>query len=330
MIHATELETARLAVESGADILAHSVFDTDVDDAFLTLLQKNRTIYCPTLLVVGNYGYTFHGTPHLTGVDIRYANPDVVGTLFAMPDVEGALPADRLERIRQLRVPEPPRAAMRNLKRVHRAGIHVAAGTDAGNIGTQHASSLYAEALAMVESGLSPRDVLITATRNGAQMMGRERDLGTIARGKLADLVLLRDDPTGDIGAIASIEIVIADGRAYRADSILDETPEQIVQRQVNAFNLHDAAVFAETFAPGARVVRNGQTVATGRSQIASLYAGRFAQTPELRATTLSREVRGNTVVDRERLTGLPNDVEAQVTYTVVGGTIAAAAILTG
>jgi imidazolonepropionase-like amidohydrolase len=49
---------------------------------------------------------------------------------------------------------------MRNLKRVHDAGIRIAAGTDAGNIGTQHASSLYDEAMQMVASGLSTRDVL--------------------------------------------------------------------------------------------------------------------------------------------------------------------------
>ncbi|HEY6449770.1 MAG TPA: amidohydrolase family protein, partial [Candidatus Cybelea sp.] len=171
-IHALELETARLAVESGTDILVHSVFDTDVDEAFLGLLRSRDVIYCPTLIVLDNYRDTFHGTPNLTANDLRIANPDVVGTLFNLPDVESVLPEDQMKRLREMRAPEPPYAAMRNLKRVHDAGIRIALGTDAGNIGTQHASSLYDEALEMVASGLSPKEVLLTATLGGAKMMG--------------------------------------------------------------------------------------------------------------------------------------------------------------
>jgi imidazolonepropionase-like amidohydrolase len=74
---------------------------------------------------------------------------------------------------------------MRNLKRIHDAGVTVAASTDAGNIGTLHASSLYDEALQMVASGLSPKQALHTATQGGAAMMGRLQDLGVNAGRKL-------------------------------------------------------------------------------------------------------------------------------------------------
>lgn len=151
-VHALELETARLAVESGTDILVHSVFDTDVDDAFLALLRSHDVIYCPTLVVLENYRETFHGRPNLTPNDLRIANPDVVGTLFNLFDVESALAEGELKRLRAMRAPEPPYAAMRNLKRVHEAGIPIALGTDAGNLGTQHAASLYDEALKMFAS----------------------------------------------------------------------------------------------------------------------------------------------------------------------------------
>jgi imidazolonepropionase-like amidohydrolase len=326
VIHATELETARLAVASGADILAHSVFDAEIDDGFVELLQKNKTIYCPTLLVSGNYGYTFHGTPKLTSWDLRVANPNTIGTLLQMHDVETMLPPPLLERIRQLRVPEPPHVAMRNLKRIHQAGIRVAAGTDAGNIGTQHASSLYAEAVAMVESGLSPREVLLSATRGGAQMMGRS-DVGALDAGKLGDVVLLREDPAKDIRAIAAIEHVIKDGLAYRTASILDESAEDIVQRQVNAYNMHDVAVFSETYAQDAKVVSDGKIVAVGRRQIADLYAGLFTRAPDVRATILEREVRGNRVTDRETVTRNGKATDASVVYTLASGLIAEAAV---
>jgi imidazolonepropionase-like amidohydrolase len=324
IIHATELETARLAVESGTDILAHSVFDTDVDETFITLLQSRRIIYCPTLLVVGNYGYTFHGTPHLTPVDLRIANPDVVGTLYNMQDVEDVLSPPVLARIRALRVPEPPHAAMRNLKRVHDAGIRVAAGTDAGNIGTQHASSLYAEMLAMVESGLTSKEVLSSATRGGAELMDRSDSLGTIDPGKLADLVVLREDPTQNIAAIASVDRVIKDGHVFEAAAILDESPAQIVQRQVNAFNHHDAEVFTETYASNATVVNHTGSTLRSRPAIVAAYQKIFAANARLRAEVLSREADGETVVDRVRLTGFADghEAEATVTYRIRAGSI--------
>ena len=330
IIHATELETARLAVESGTDILAHSVFDTDVDDAFIELLRSRKVIYCPTLIVVGNYGYTFHGTPNLTSVDLRIANPDIVGTLFAMQDVEEVLDPTLLARIRAMRAPEPPRAAMRNLKRVHDAGITIAAGTDAGNIGTQHASSFYDEAMQMVASGLSPKEVLRTATIGGAEMMGRSHDLGTIESGKLADLVILDEDPLQDIRAIASVHRVIKDGHVFDAAAILNESPEQIVQRQVNAYNYHDATIFAEAYAADAVIARTGAPALKTRQEIDRVYRGVFANNPQLHVEILSRDVSGETVTDRERVSGFADGraaVETTVRYRVRGGAITGAVI---
>jgi len=325
IIHATELETARLAVESGTDILAHSVFDTDVDDGFIELVHARSVIYCPTLIVVGNYGYTFHGRPNLTSVDLRIANPDIVGTLFAMQDVEQALDPAILAHVRALRAPEPPHAAMRNLKRVHDAGITIAAGTDAGNIGTQHASSFYDETLQMVASGLSPKEVLRTATLGGAEMMGRLHDLGTIESGKLADLVILDENPLQDIRAIASVNRVIKDGHVFDAGAILNESPEQVVQRQVNAYNYHDAGVFAETYAADAVVTRTGAPALQTRPEINRVYRDLFAKNPHLHAEILSRDASGETVTDRERVSGFSDGretIEATVTYRVRDGAI--------
>jgi uncharacterized protein (TIGR02246 family) len=292
-------------------------------------LQSRKIIYCPTLLVVGNYGYTFYGTPHLTPVDLRIANPDVVGTLYNMQDVEDVLSPAVLARIRALRVPEPPHAAMRNLKRVHDAGIRVAAGTDAGNIGTQHASSLYAEMLAMVESGLTSKEVLSSATRGGAELMDRSESLGTIDPGKLADLVVLREDPTENIAATASVDRVIKDGHVFEAAAILDESPAQIVQRQVNAFNHHDAEVFTETYAPDATIVNRTGSTLRSRPAILAAYQKTFATNARLRAEVVSREADGETVVDRVRLTGFADghEAEATVTYRIRAGSIENAAI---
>ncbi len=324
VIHATELETARLAVQSGTDILAHSVFDADVDDAFVELVRARNVIYCPTLIVLGNYRYTFSGKPNLTANDLLVANPEIVGTLFNMTDVEDTLPQELQDRLHTLS-PGPPYAAMRNLKRVHDAGIRVAAGTDAGNIGTQHASSFYDEALTMVASGLTPKEVLLTATRGGAAMMGRS-DLGSIEPGKLADLVVLAKNPLDDIAAIGSVKFVVKDGRVYEAAALLDESPAQVVQRQVNAYNHHDAQVFAQTYASDGVIVRPSAFVRSPAA-IAAAYAALFANNPQLHAEIIDRAVDGDTVRDTEHLTGFADGStkDGAITYTVRDGKIARA-----
>ena len=74
---------------------------------------------------------------------------------------------------------------------MHRAGVRILAGTDAGAMYSVHGFSLHDELEAMVAAGLSPLNALRAATINPARFLGRERDLGTIEKGKLADLVLL-------------------------------------------------------------------------------------------------------------------------------------------
>src|SRR5262249_47185656 len=86
-----------------------------------------------------------------------------------------------------------------NLKRVRDAGIPIAMGTDAGNPLTLHGPSVYAEMEAMQAAGLTPTEVLVSATRNGARAMRREKDLGTVEKGKLADLLVVGADPTADV-----------------------------------------------------------------------------------------------------------------------------------
>src|SRR5438045_3092754 len=65
-VHATELETARAAVEEGTDVLVHSVIDNAVDDAFVKLLKDRHTILCPTLVVFARSGRTFANRLNLT------------------------------------------------------------------------------------------------------------------------------------------------------------------------------------------------------------------------------------------------------------------------
>ena len=99
-----------------------------------------------------------------------------------------------------------------NLGRVHAAGITVAMGTDAGNPLTLHGPAAWWEMESMQQAGLSPMDVIVASTRNGARAMGRERELGTLVAGQLADLVVLSADPLQGIAAVRQVRYVMRGG----------------------------------------------------------------------------------------------------------------------
>ena len=68
-------------------------------------------------------------------------------------------------------------------------------------------------ALLVAEGGFTPLEALQAATRDPARFFGREKDLGTVEPGKLADLVLLDADPLADIHNTTKIVAVVANGR---------------------------------------------------------------------------------------------------------------------
>jgi imidazolonepropionase-like amidohydrolase len=85
-------------------------------------------------------------------------------------------------------------------------------GTDAGNPLTLHGPSVYAEMEAMHAAGLSPMEVIVASTRGGAQAMGRSEEIGTLEKGKGADLLVLDADPTRDVRAFRRLRYVVRGG----------------------------------------------------------------------------------------------------------------------
>ena len=67
----------------------------------------------------------------------------------------------------------------------------------------------------MTEAGLSPMEILISATRNAAAVMGKEDDVGTLEAGKYADLVILDADPLVDIRNATKIHLVMKGGETF-------------------------------------------------------------------------------------------------------------------
>ena len=103
---------------------------------------------------------------------------------------------------------------------MHRAGVQFLAGTDAPALGQVPGFSLHDELALFVQVGFSPLEALRTATINPAQFFARQKDLGTIEPGKLADLVLLDANPLDDIGNTRRISAVIVNGRYLGKDTL--------------------------------------------------------------------------------------------------------------
>jgi imidazolonepropionase-like amidohydrolase len=178
----------------------------------LKLLAKSQTWQCPTL--AWQRGGTFLDQRDLAHDPLGKYVPaywrDVTWKRFydeMIPDLQ----KDPLDLRKEY--------FARNLKMVadmHRAGVPFLAGTDtAPAIFVLPGFSLHDELANFVESGFTPMEALQTATSNPAKFFATESTQGSIAKGKLADLVLLDADPLTDIHNTRKISAVIANGHLY-------------------------------------------------------------------------------------------------------------------
>lgn len=324
-VHATQLQAAKNALEAGADILVHSVDDAEVDDAFLKLAKARNAVYIPTLIVSENYARAATGQLALTREELAWADPYVIGTLFDLAHLPEAQLPPRLKRLRE----NPPPIQInpnlaKNLLRVHRAGISVALGTDAGNIGTLHGASIFPELARMEAAGLTPLEVLRSATLGGAKIMGREKELGRIAPGYLADLLILDADPLISSRNLSHIHRILRAGELLDPTALIPDDPEALAQRQLNAYNARDLEAFLAPYAAEVEVLDlEGKVLRKGHEAFRKSYGDMFEKNPKLHCELLQRMVLGNWVIDEERVTGRgPEPIHAAAIYEVKEGKI--------
>lgn len=220
IVHATQLENAKTALRAGASMLVHSVDDRPVDEEFLRLARENDAVYVPTLLVGRNWTRAVVSVGRGKAAEVDDPNGcvgaetlDVINDAAELHEAapESLKDPERLAAMLE-RAKKEVALMQENLRRVAEAGITVATGTDAGNPLTVHGPSIYKEMEAMQAAGLPARDIIVMSTRNGALAMGRLEDFGTLEAGKIADLVVLEEDPGADVRAFRSIERVMRGG----------------------------------------------------------------------------------------------------------------------
>jgi len=175
------------------------------------LLVKNHTWVTPTFAAqVEVAGWPNRSVP---GDSLQHYLPAVlrsyVASIFPMPD---GIPAGADSVGRAML-----RKRLSQLAEMQRAGVGVLTGTDAPLRNSPPGFGLHEELFLLVQGGLSPGEALRAATVDAARFLGLQDSLGSIAPGKLADLVLLDADPLADIRNTRRIRAVIANGRLLDA-----------------------------------------------------------------------------------------------------------------
>ena len=171
--HIFSLEDAKGLLKAGIDAFAHGIRDTDADADVMALFKAH-----PNVVVVPNM-------------------PDR-GVAADYSWLKGHIPDGELQKIQATATDRPQVAATwaiqgRNLKKLSEAGVTIALGTDGNTPWAPHV-----EMQDMVAAGMTPAQVIVAATKNGAEFLRMART-GTIANGSIADFLILDANPLDDI-----------------------------------------------------------------------------------------------------------------------------------
>jgi imidazolonepropionase-like amidohydrolase len=322
-VHATERITAQLAVENAADFLVHSVDDEIVTDDFVQLLKKNKTILCPTLVVHDGYANTFGQKNNFSNYELLKADPFQLGSLLDIKHLSDTVLVKRYKTIfnsadQIAKGNSANDISLQNLKKLSDAGVLIATGTDAGNIGTLHASSYLAELKAMQKAGMSNWQIIQASTINGAKILNKENEFGTIGIGKKANLILLDENPIDNLDNITKINKVINRGVVFNPNELIKETPTALAQRQLNAYNCRNIEAFLEQYSDDVEIYTYPDKLMNkGKEEMRKIYSEMFEKTPALHCELLGRFVQGNIVIDKERVKFGSGMIEAVAIYHI-------------
>lgn len=207
--HVFYLQDAKDLVDAGLAGMVHAVRDRPVDAALIDAMKRQGAWQAASTLARELSMFAYVETPEL--VDDPFfarAIPSDVRDVLKSEAYKEKTKADPL----YSRYPEFLETAKQNLKRLAEAGVRYGFGTDSGPPSRFSGAFEHLELELMVEAGLTPAQVMTAATRSSAEFLGVADDLGTLERGKWADLIVLGANPLENIRNARSIEAVYVAG----------------------------------------------------------------------------------------------------------------------
>ena len=209
-VHTSSEYRARQAIFAGVDTLAHPIIQGPVTADFARLMGAKKIPMVTTLTIGENYSRLAEHPEYLD-----------------QPLYQATVPAEEIELLKTERRQEYQERkwtwwmqimttiAQENLRMINEAGGVLVAGTDQSS-----GPALHRELELMADAGIPASEIVRIATLNGAIFLGKEREMGSIEEGKIADMVLLAADPTEDINNAKEILEVIKGGQIVDRSSL--------------------------------------------------------------------------------------------------------------
>ena len=183
--HAQGAPGVKNAIRAGVDTVEHGYF---LDDESISMMLDKGTWFVPTFTLI-----------------------EVFKTTLARPM---DLPPWRLKK-----QPECIVAMEKSFLKAYKAGVRIAAGTDYFGAPLRAHGDNADEPITMVKYGMRPMDAIVAVTRAGAQCIGVEKDMGTLEKGKIADIIAIKGNPLDDITLLKTgVSFVMKAGRVYKQD----------------------------------------------------------------------------------------------------------------
>ena len=207
--HLYYLSDARKLVAGGLDIFAHGVRDSLIDDALIAEMKEKNVSYIPTLSL-DEYAFIYSRKPSwIDDAFFRKSLEPGVYEMISSAKYQNDLKNSPLYKT-NVRAFE---TAMKNLKKLYEAGILIALGTDSGATPVRaQGFSEHLELELLVQAGLTPVQAIRVGTRNASELLQISDQWGTLDKGKLANFMVLTDNPATDIRNTRKIEAVYKGG----------------------------------------------------------------------------------------------------------------------
>jgi imidazolonepropionase-like amidohydrolase len=207
--------TAEAASNAGQKSVEHftgldeAKSDESKAEALSAVFRKNGTRLCPTLIMRSNYA-SLDDASLANDPRLRYVKPAWRKRWLSMTKEAVNTPPGEWSKRKEL-----IRKEKALVGKMQKAGVRILAGTDDGNPYSIPGFSLHDELAMLVEAGLTPMQALQAATYNAAKFFDKLDSMGTVEKGRLADLILLDADPLENINNTARINAVVVNGRYF-------------------------------------------------------------------------------------------------------------------
>jgi imidazolonepropionase-like amidohydrolase len=209
--HMYYLDDAKKLLDAGSDMMAHSVRDKPVDTAFIRSLKEKKVCYCPTLTRELST-FVYADTAGFFSDEFFRREYDSA-TIAPLEDPANMTKVKNSKAARTYK--QQLSIAMANLKKLSDNGVTIVMGTDTGLPGRFMGYFEHVEMQMMAEAGMTPEQIIVSATKNAAVSMGL-KDIGLLAPGYHADFVILNDNPLTDIRNTRKITSVFIGGEEVR------------------------------------------------------------------------------------------------------------------